>query len=315
MKPEKRGESVSSYEDACAAFWASQGVEVTTRFVTLPELGTRLHVTESGEGPPIVLVHGGAVSGPSWAQLVAQLPDFRCITIDRPGCGLSEPSKLTDPTVAQFKDYADRLLVDVLDALELDTAHLIGTSGGGYFTHHAMAASPERFNRMVEFSWPFGAPMTSIPLIMRLGAIPAINKFSGRMPILRPMVNPMLKQIGLADAVRNNKIPDEMVDWFVALVNKTSTMQTDDLTRANLIPLRGFNEEVWLSDELLASITAPTLYLWGENDPNGGPEAARAFTARLPNAELELFPGAGHAPWIDEPELLGAKTREFLSAG
>ena len=58
----------------------------------------------------------------------------------------------------------------------------------------------------------------------------------------------------------------------------------------------------------------PVCFLWGEEDPFGGAEIARRFVEHLPNAELELLPGAGHAVWIDDPDRAAATVRRFLGA-
>jgi len=55
------------------------------------------------------------------------------------------------------------------------------------------------------------------------------------------------------------------------------------------------------SDELLAKLTMPVLFLWGEGDPNGGAAVAGGSSPRLPNAELVMVPGAEHAPWVEFP--------------
>lgn len=57
----------------------------------------------------------------------------------------------------------------------------------------------------------------------------------------------------------------------------------------------------------------PALLLWGDEDPNGGVLVAEKFVARLPNAQLEVIPQAGHAPWIDELDLCAERTRSFLA--
>ena len=67
-----------------------------------------------------------------------------------------------------------------------------------------------------------------------------------------------------------------------------------------------------LPDDLLGSIRAPTYLLWGGRDPFGGADVARAVAARLPDATLELLPGAGHAPWLDDLDRCVEVARRFL---
>ena len=81
-----------------------------------------------------MFVHGVTVAGSSWCQLAAALPHFRCILLDRPGCGLSDPvpgGSLEGPDAVL--DYADDLVSDVLDALDIERTHVAATSYGGLF--------------------------------------------------------------------------------------------------------------------------------------------------------------------------------------
>lgn len=73
------------------------------------------------------------------------------------------------------------------------------------------------------------------------------------------------------------------------------------------------NDSLLLPDSLLASIRTPIYFLWGEDDPNGGGDVARAFVPRIPGAELELMPGVGHAPWMDDPDHVAKVATRFLN--
>jgi pimeloyl-ACP methyl ester carboxylesterase len=80
-----------------------------------------------------------------------------------------------------------------------------------------------------------------------------------------------------------------------------------------IITLRGMNESILLPHALLASISTPVYFLWGEEDPFGGADIARAFTAYIPSSQLEIMPGAGHAPWMDDPDYAAASVMRWLS--
>lgn len=124
---------LEAFRRAEQRLWDSLGVRPTERLATLRGDG-RIRVQELGEGPPVLFIHGATVAGSSWCQLAARLPDFRCILLDRPGCGLSDPvSGGSLSSIDAVLSYADDLVADVLDALELDRAHLAATSYGGLF--------------------------------------------------------------------------------------------------------------------------------------------------------------------------------------
>ena len=78
-------------------------------------------------------------------------------------------------------------------------------------------------------------------------------------------------------------------------------------------PVWKMDDRMLLPANLLASIDTPISLLWGNGDPFGSVNVARRFVTYLPDAELELMPGVGHAPWIDDPDHAAAVTRGFFS--
>lgn len=278
--------------------------------------GEMVRVQETGDGPPVLLIHGAANAGTSWMSLIAKLPDFRCIALDRPGCGLSDPiagGPLRD--IDAIESYADRLLTDTLDALELPSAAVLATSYGGYFAVRGAAANPTRVDSIVEYSWLMGAPMDKVVMSMRLSALPGMRAMTAKMPVTRTMVKTLLRQIGLKRAIDTGTFTEEMIDWYLSLQRDTDTMANDLHSSPKIITsLRGLNERMLHTDEILAKLTMPTLFLWGDEDPNGSELVAKKFVARVPNAQLAVIPQAGHAPWIDELDLCAERTRAFLAA-
>ena len=309
------GMQIDRYRQTEQRLWESVGVKPTERRARL-RTGETVRVQETGDGPPVLLIHGASNAGTSWMSLMAKLPDFRCIALDRPGCGLSDPivdGPLRD--IDAIESYADRLLTDTLDALEVPRAAVLATSYGGYFALRGAAANPTRVDRIVEYSWLMGAPMDKVVMSMRLLALPGMRTMTAKMPVTRTMLKALLRQIGLKRAIDTGTFTEEMIDWFLSVQRDTDTMANDLRSSPKIItPLRGLNERMLHSDEILARVTMPTLFLWGDEDPNGGELVAKQFVARLPNAQLEVIPQAGHAPWIDELDLCAERTRAFLAA-
>jgi len=300
------------YRDAERAVWESVGLRPSERLLELKRTGCAARVQETGDGPPIVFVHGTTNGGMSWSGLAAALPDFRCILLDRPGCGLSPAVVGKTNDIDAFGAYADDVLVDVLDALQLERADIVSTSYGGFFALHSVTAHRERFGRLFHFGWSFGAAIATLPLVMRLGGIPALARLTSRMPINERAVRSMLKRIGLRNAVETGRFTPEMVTAFTALMRDTPTMHNEVSSSPRLVTLRGLDERSLLPAALLANVTTPCHFMWGEDDPFGPPDIARAFVAQIPGAELELVPG-GHAVWIDDVDRAAKAVRAFLS--
>jgi len=300
------------YREAERRLWGFAGVTPTEQWLDLRRTGARVRVQVVGDGPPVVFVHGASNAGASWATLVNHLDGFRCILIDRPGCGLSpsRPTRFDD--VTQLATFAEDLVVDVLDAMALDAADLVATSFGGYIGLRSAATHPDRVQHLVLFGWSVGAPIAKTPLPMRFANIPGMTRLTTSMPVNRRTVTAMLKQIGLRGAVESGRFSREMVDWFVALLQHTDTMRNELRAGPKLVTLlRGMNDTILLPPALLQSVRVPTLFFWGTDDPMGGADTARAFSALVPGAQLEVVSG-GHAPWIDEPERAARATTEFL---
>ncbi len=300
------------YRSAERALWESVGAEPTEQTLSLERTRTTIRVQAVGHGTPIVFIHGASNAGTSWASLATRMPGFRCVLVDRPGCGLSARLDRPLPDMAALGSYADEFTADVLDAIEVPKAHLIGTSFGGYFALRAAAAHPERVDRLVTLSWSFGAPTVSTPLFMRLVMQRPMRRLSTRIRPTEGMARAMLKQIGLRHAVDSGRFGPVEMAWFLALLRDTDTMSNEIDSMPPIVTLRGFNDDTLLSREVLGRVSAPSLFLWGTDDPMGGETIARGFVSQVPNAELEMIPGAGHAPWMDDPDHVAARVNDFL---
>jgi pimeloyl-ACP methyl ester carboxylesterase len=307
---------LARFRDAERRVWDEAGVTPEERRITL-RTGESLRVQESGAGDPVLFVHGASNAGTSWAQLIGGLQDYRCIALDRPGCGLSEPMRAAASLrdVGAFETYASSMVAEVLDGLQLDRAHVVATSFGGYFTFRSAAAHPDRFDRIVEFSWSVGAPMAVTPFAMRVTAIPGIGAAMTRVPPTRGAVRAVLRQVGLAGALASGRFTDAMLDWFHAMLRDTDSMRNELMSTPRLItPVHGQNDRMLLTSDLRARVTRPVLFIWGADDPNGGDAIGRRFAEPFPDARFEVLAGAGHAPWIDDPDRCAALTSAFLAA-
>jgi 2-hydroxy-6-oxonona-2,4-dienedioate hydrolase len=298
------------------AVWASVGVTPSERRVRLVGTGCTVRVQECGSGPAVLFVHGASSGGTSWAELAARLRGFRCVMVDRPGCALSDPLPTPLGRIEQIEAYADGLVVDVLDALDIEQAHIVATSYGGYFALRGAAARPERFNRIVELGWTIGAPMSKVPFILRLLAVPGLGRvLSSVMPTNERVVRRMLRQAGLGRALDSGAFSPVALAWFTSVLRDTPTMRNElSGTPRVVLPIRGMNKGVLLPASLRSSIPAAILFLWGDEDRNGDRSVAEAFTAPFPDARVELVARAGHSPWIDHPDHITASISAFLSA-
>lgn len=291
------------YEAAELAFLASEGVDAASRIVDLERLGSRLRVLDAGEGPPVLFVPGVMTGGAVFAGLVPRLDGFRCIMVDRPGVGLSPPLPSPPNTLSEHEHVGDVLLVDVLDGLGIERSHIVATSQGGWTGFRSLAAHPDRFDRYVGLAYQMGARLEKLPLSMKIPPIRWL--IPNRLRATRWLVQAMLKSAGMRGAFESGRFSDEMLDWMVAQLRYTDTFGYDSLHS----PRPQFEH----APKLLANVDIPVHLFWGTDDIFAGEAMARELAASLPNATVQMVPGAGHAPWLDEPELAAEAVLRHLS--
>lgn len=289
------------YREAEQRLFAHEGVTPTEHRVHLDRLDVDVRVQEVGEGEPALFVHGGPNSGSTWMQLAARVDGLRCLILDRPGTGLSDPlPQPLDPH--DLSSYAEALPLDVLDALGIERAHLVVSSFGGTVALYAAAAHPERFDRMVQMACPGMVHGMRTPPFMRLIMTPGVGRALGMLPPNLRAARMTLRQIGHGTSLAAGRIPDVFLDWYVALQRHTDTMEHEGAMIANAGGPRGFDTSLIIPDDVLARVTTPTHFLWGEDDVFGDRVVAERLVGAMPHATLEMLPAAGHLPWLDDPD-------------
>lgn len=309
-----RGVNEAAYRAAEQRLWSSLGARPSERWLELPRHATRIRVQEVGQGPAALFIHGANTSGASWAALASRLPGIRCMLIDRPGTGLS-PKLPRRIDATSLPEVADTIVADILDALELRTAHLVASSLGGYIALRAAAATPERIDHMVQFSWPVGAPTPHVPGMLRLMAMPGVGRIAASIPASERSVRQLFRRLGQAEALADGRITKADIDAYLALLRHTDTMRNEiEPVRALVSPWHGLRR-LELSDGLLGRIRCPIHFIWGAKDPFGNADVARRLLPRLPTATLDLMPDAGHSPWLDDLDHCARAVDAFLVDG
>jgi 2-hydroxy-6-oxonona-2,4-dienedioate hydrolase len=301
------------YREAEQVMFAEVGVTPVEQRVHLPRLDVDVRVQEVGEGPPVLFLHGGPNSGSTWLELASRLSGLRCLLLDRPGTGLSDP--LPDPIRPHnVAAVAETMAIDVLDALGIDRAHLVASSFGGMIALRSAAAHPERFDRMVQMACPAFAPGMRTPPFMRAIMTPVLGRLIGALPPNHKANRSIMRQIGHGASLDAGRLSDTFMDWYLALQRCTDTMDNERRMIAPAGSAAGFDRRLTIPDEVLARVTTPTYFLWGSDDTFGGVEVAHRMVAAMPAAELEMLPQAGHLPWLDDPDHAARVVSDFLGA-
>jgi pimeloyl-ACP methyl ester carboxylesterase len=276
------------------------------------QVGTaRVAYLDDGDGPPLLLLHGCPFSSYIWRQVIPLLrPHFRCIAPDLLGLGDTET-----PLGADWSLPAQAAtVVGLLDALGIDTAHVVAHDHGAATAQLIAADQPSRIRRLVLTNaeaydnWPSRDELpfiraTQLPvvgnLVMWAWARPALLRYALRSghavydpAVLTPELLRGYIAANLADRHRRGKTRR----FLAGQLDPANHRATTDA----LPGLRAFDH--------------PTLIVWGRDDPHFGPEWAHRLRDDIPGAvRLELLPGTGHLLMEEHPDDLARLVLDFLT--
>jgi 2-hydroxy-6-oxonona-2,4-dienedioate hydrolase len=300
---------IERYRHAEATLWRHYGLEPTEEFIDLQSLRVRLRVQVVGSGTPILFIHGGVWPGAAFASLIRALSDYRCVILDRPGCGLSSA---VDYSKYTYKTLISQLLTGVLDAIGIEKTHVVGQEVGAAWALGLAAAHPARVDRLVLIG---AAPLLHeqpVPTFLKVLASP-IGALIVRLPQSRGQARSILRQDGHGSSVEAGQIPDAYLDWHVALMRETATIRNERALIRATLGRGGWRPEVTFEAHELDQLRQPILYVYGTNDPESTVDRVRNVVGLLPAAELHLIEGGGHLPWLDDPGQVGAHVGSFLA--
>jgi pimeloyl-ACP methyl ester carboxylesterase len=276
-----------------AELFQTVGAEVDESFLSLATSGARVRLLSHGSGPPLVLLHGVSLSAAAWAPLFTALSGWRVLAVDLPGHGLSDPESYR---IGHVRQRARELIDDILDALGLDEAAVVGHSLGGMLALWYAAAGTERISRLVAIGEPavalpgvrVGMPLS--PLTVRGLGLTVLRTPSPR-PVYRRLLAQGLGRVEVAAA------PDSLIDALRLSARRPGNARTVTSLMHAIDHFRRPRPESVLTTAELRAITAPTLFIWGADAPYLSADRARPSIEQIPQATLHEVPGA-HGPWL-----------------
>ncbi|MBS9372113.1 alpha/beta fold hydrolase [Rhodococcus sp. B50] len=265
----------------------------------------RAHVVEAGDGAPVVHLHGNNTSSLSHLMLLEHTTAVHSYLVDRPGFGLSDPSEFRR---ADLRQHAVGFVEDVLDGLGLESAVLVGASGGGIWSVWYALDRPARVRGVVMLGSVPLLPGARIPPDIRLMATPVLGQFLGRtVKPGRRMLLHLLSSMGEGDTIRRYpELLDSLVDAAHDPVARAANVAE---LRAILSPF-GPRPAARIRPEALRRLQVPTLMIWGDHDPVVRVRDAQAVAELVPDARLEVL-AAGHVPQLGRPARVAALIEEF----
>lgn len=259
--------------------------------------GVRCEALEVGEGPPLVLVHGGIDACTQWIPILPRLAEqHRCFAVERPSNGASEEFDYAGHT-GDRHDHVALVVGDLLDGVGVERAPIVANSMGGLFSLGFAVRHPERVERLVMAGCPAGHEPGPLPLPIRLMK----GRVTGR------VISRLTKRGGPEDARRIHRQlvaahPERLSDEYLELAAATGRHNADAWRRFLQWAVDGRSVHPHLPSKRWADETpVPITYVWGDQDAFGSPESGRQL-ARSVGADFVEIRDAGHLPWLDQPD-------------
>lgn len=291
--------------------------DLLSRSVVVPQVramretvyGVRTHYVESGEGDPVILVHGGgpgASGAAGWGKLLPLLaPSFQVLAIDLIGSGRSDK-----PLV----DYSFQTLVDHLagfiDTLGFTSVRLVGNSQGAYVAMKYALDHPARVRQVGVIAT--GTLASAVGLRDDGHALP-LPRFDGTRSSLEDFLRLIVNDPGqLSDALLDERFEVASLPGHREMLDSLwdyRALLTHDAGQQQLFSVR----------ERLARHPVPWTMIWGADDRTAPLSSLGAGMHELyPEVPFHVIEGAGHQAQTDAPhevaELLLAFFRSFDAA-
>ena len=244
-------------------------------------------VKVAGDGPPLLYLH--AAGGPIWDPFVESLAEqFTVYAPDHPGTGATARE-----AIYGVDTLWDLILIydELLDALELSSVPVVGTSFGGMMGCELAALRPDRVSKLVLLDpiglWRDDAPVTPYMLLAPDQLV----------------------------ATLFHDLESEAVRDFLTL--PTDPQELAIFTADSIWNLGATGKFVWpIPDKGLAKrlhrVTASTLIIWGEQDALISAVYAEDFAAAIAGSRVEIIAGCGHVPQVEAHEQTTSLVLDFL---
>lgn len=270
--------------------------------VDLPQ--GRLHCVRTGQGAPVLLLHGFGQDHRVWQPLVDELSgDFTCFAPDLP-LGAHRTAMEPDADLT-FLGLA-QLVSDLLRALDLTGVTLVGNDTGGAIAQVVAARHPERLGRLVltgceAFDNFPPSPFTALVLAARLDLV---------RPLMATMRVRALRKLPSAfGLLTTGELPHQLIDDWLDAYRGDAGVRRD----ARKV-LRGFSDDRLLLEiaSELSHLDRPTLVAWATDDRLFPYEHARRLAALIPHARLA--PIRQSRTWVmrDQPHVAAVLIKDFV---
>jgi len=265
----------------------------------------KLHIAQSGNGKPLLLLHGWPQNWYVWRKVIPELSKtHRLIMPDLPGFGWSDMPR--DKNFRKEKLAED--IVQLIDNLKLKQVDLIGHDWGGWIGFLLCQKAPSRFTSYLALGIGFPFNPNSISPFQ-------LWRFLYQLPIATPLVGeillgklPQVTEWGMKQcAYKKNAWTKEDLHIF------SSVLQNAEKAQASSLLYRTFltQELKQLKDYQKKAYTFPTTLLIGNNDPIINPSLFKNFKQKE-NLQIEFIKNCGHFIPEERPEIVVEWAKKLL---
>lgn len=281
----------------------------TQRTVTIDahDVGAlNVHLQEAGEGPPVLLLHGWPQDALCWRYVMPLLADrYRVIAPDMRGFGASD---------APGRGYNGETLgadaIALLDALEIERAHVVGHDWGGFATFAAGIAAPRRIASMVVLNtippWVKPGPRQALQLWRSSYAV-LLAAFGEQIVRSRPDV---IARMLRADRVHEGISREDAEGYAARLQRPESARATVLLYRSYVRSFRAVAVERRYAN---LRLTVPTRFLFGTQDMAVSHHLLEGVERHCDDLTVELVEDSGHFIQEEKPELVADRAAELFA--
>lgn len=255
--------------------------------------GNGIAYHRAGDGTPVVLIHGVGLRSESWlAQIDALASRYTIFAADMPGHGESDDIGLPSPTIGQ---YADRMGAFIEETVEEPTI-VIGHSMGAVIVLDIAARYPQLCRGVAALTAVYRRTEAATQAIRERAR--AMREGDGE----NLATSPVTRWFGESPQGEQARMAALCRQWL-------TEVDRDGYATAYSV----FAHQDGLSDDALASIGVPALFLTADGDPNSTPAMSHAMAKVAPRGEAVVIEDARHMVQMTHPEDVNAVLGDFCA--
>jgi 2-hydroxy-6-oxonona-2,4-dienedioate hydrolase len=270
--------------------------------------GWNIHYHEAGQGHPLIMIHGSGPGATGWTNfsqnIEALAAHHRVIALDLPGWGRSDP---VDPEQMPVISAGVEAVAQLMDALGIDRAALMGNSLGGAVCLEFAAVHAERLSHMITM----GAGFSAFPTVFSPGGLT-----EGLRIVRETYQDPSpanFKRMVSIFVYDQSFVTDELCEMRSA-ASQARPHHLHNFLKALNMGMAGLTNA--LPGQMLmklATCPAPSLFIHGRDDRVVPLENSLNIVSWVPDSQAHIFNRCGHWVQIEHAKAFNALVTQFLS--